>query len=240
MGYAAACPTAVGGKESALVVSTNGEPTAGRDASDVWIVFRFQHEARKFVAEEVQGRWEGPPPADLQFRMGEEHGLIGWVGALAQPFQRDDIAGDPRWTGLDPTLRSLYLTPIARQGEILGVLLVGSRREAGLDALHRELSRAFAHERARRWSPGQSLVPELESDPPPAAFDLSALSQREREVVSALCRGLRLSDIARLLGISNHTARNHLKHVFRKLGVHSQVELLSMIGRRSGIPEAMH
>jgi DNA-binding CsgD family transcriptional regulator len=60
------------------------------------------------------------------------------------------------------------------------------------------------------------------------------LSQRERDVVLALRRGLRLSDIARVLGISNHTARNHLKHVFRKLGVHSQVELLSVIGARAG------
>jgi hypothetical protein len=50
----------------------------------------------------------------------------------------------------------------------------------------------------------------------------------ESKVVELLQSGLRLSDIAKLLHISVHTVRNHLKHVFRKLGVHSQVELLAL------------
>jgi DNA-binding CsgD family transcriptional regulator len=62
------------------------------------------------------------------------------------------------------------------------------------------------------------------------ALDLTKLSRRERDVVEGLRSGVRLSALARHFGLSQHTARNHLKHVFRKLGVHSQVELLARIG----------
>ncbi len=57
--------------------------------------------------------------------------------------------------------------------------------------------------------------------------DLSSLSDREREVVHALQRGLRVAEIAGQLHLSPHTVRNHVKRVFRKLGVHSQIELLA-------------
>jgi DNA-binding CsgD family transcriptional regulator len=67
------------------------------------------------------------------------------------------------------------------------------------------------------------------AETPQGDVDLGQLSERERDVVLAMCRGLRLSEIARVLGISHHTARNHLKRVFKKLGVHSQVELLVIL-----------
>jgi DNA-binding NarL/FixJ family response regulator len=54
-----------------------------------------------------------------------------------------------------------------------------------------------------------------------------ALTPREREIVSALATGQRVGSIAERLGVSEHTVRNHLKAVYRKLDVHSQVELLS-------------
>jgi len=53
------------------------------------------------------------------------------------------------------------------------------------------------------------------------------LTPREREIVSALSGGQRVGAIADRLGVSEHTVRNHLKAVYRKLDVHSQVELLS-------------
>lgn len=51
------------------------------------------------------------------------------------------------------------------------------------------------------------------------------MSPREREVVKCLLGYRRLSVVADVLGISVHTARNHLKSVFRKLDLHSQDEL---------------
>ena len=56
--------------------------------------------------------------------------------------------------------------------------------------------------------------------------ELDVLSRREREVLSRLVEGQRVPTIAEQLFISPHTVRNHLKSMFRKLGVGSQAELI--------------
>lgn len=60
---------------------------------------------------------------------------------------------------------------------------------------------------------------------------LRHLSPRENEILRGLVSGKRLPTIADDLGISPHTAKNHLKRVFRKLRVSSQVELLACFSR---------
>jgi two-component system nitrate/nitrite response regulator NarL len=52
------------------------------------------------------------------------------------------------------------------------------------------------------------------------------LSAREQEVVRYLCDGLSNRDIARALGLSEHTVKNHLLHIYAKLGVDSRVEVM--------------
>jgi len=59
------------------------------------------------------------------------------------------------------------------------------------------------------------------------------LSVREREIVHAMAGGKRVKDIADQFAISTHTVRNHLKAVYRKLNVRSQLELLSLITRNA-------
>jgi DNA-binding NarL/FixJ family response regulator len=55
------------------------------------------------------------------------------------------------------------------------------------------------------------------------------MTRREREIIQGLACYRRLSTVASQLGISVHTARNHLKSVFRKLNLHSQDELLRIL-----------
>lgn len=65
-----------------------------------------------------------------------------------------------------------------------------------------------------------------------AALDeLERLSPRERDMVKALRAGLAPKQIALDYKISEHTVRNHIKSVYRKLGVHSQLELISKLTR---------
>lgn len=52
------------------------------------------------------------------------------------------------------------------------------------------------------------------------------VSDREAEVVSGVLRGLRNSEIASELFISEYTVKDHLKHAFKKLAVTSRGELL--------------
>lgn len=58
---------------------------------------------------------------------------------------------------------------------------------------------------------------------------LSRLSPREREVARLLARGNAINDLASALDLSPNTVRNHVKSIFSKLRVHSQVALLSRL-----------
>jgi PAS domain S-box-containing protein len=96
------------------------------------------------------------------------------------------------------------------------------RRQALEDGIRRiagELSKlGVPVSNAAEPIPGPSVVPELER-----------LSRRERDVVNELLRGHRVVSIASRLEVSEHTVRNHLKSIFRKLEVHSQADLVGLI-----------
>ena len=59
-----------------------------------------------------------------------------------------------------------------------------------------------------------------------AADAFNELSPRERETLSLLAEGLSNSEIAERLGISEKTVRNHLSHLFDKLGVWSRAQAI--------------
>lgn len=55
------------------------------------------------------------------------------------------------------------------------------------------------------------------------------LTPREAEVLVLLARGRTLAVVARELGIAEGTARTHMTHVYAKLGVHRQQELIDLV-----------
>jgi DNA-binding CsgD family transcriptional regulator len=59
------------------------------------------------------------------------------------------------------------------------------------------------------------------------------LSPREQEVVQLLVQGQTTVAMADQLGISTHTVRDHLKHLYRKTETGSRSELLGLISRAS-------
>ena len=72
----------------------------------------------------------------------------------------------------------------------------------------------------RYLSPGIAAVPKLASGP------LALLSARERDVFRLITRGLSTREIAGELCISVKTVETHRERVFKKLNVHSVVQLL--------------
>ncbi len=68
---------------------------------------------------------------------------------------------------------------------------------------------------------GSSPVPSLD-----ALSGISDLSARQEDVLNRLLRGERTATIAHDMFISPSTVRNHLSDIFKKMGVHSQGELL--------------
>ena len=55
------------------------------------------------------------------------------------------------------------------------------------------------------------------------------LTPREREVMELLARGRSVPYIQEALSVSHNTVRTHVRHIYQKLDVHSQQELISMV-----------
>ncbi|NYT57918.1 response regulator transcription factor [Alcaligenaceae bacterium] len=62
----------------------------------------------------------------------------------------------------------------------------------------------------------------------------AGLSERERQVLGLLAKGLRLVDIAQALEISHHTVGDHVKSIYRKLNISSRAEA-ALEARRLGL-----
>ncbi len=81
-------------------------------------------------------------------------------------------------------------------------------------------------------SPTLAVVRQLEARPIAALDRVTrrfGLTRREREVLSELTCTESTTDIARALGISVHTVRDHLKRIYRKTGCRSRRELVRLV-----------
>lgn len=114
-----------------------------------------------------------------------------------------------------------------------GIVFRAIQKPWALDALTRTLHDAMqqaALSFAVRLSPPPATVDSMRRVRSIRAHDGAtssdqALSVRESEVLALLERGCSTSQIARKLAISVFTVRNHVKAIFRKLGVASRGEL---------------
>ncbi len=70
------------------------------------------------------------------------------------------------------------------------------------------------------------LVADADSGVPPTRVH-AALTERERQVLQSLVRGLDARQTARELGISINTCRGHIKRLHHKLNARSQVEVVT-------------
>ena len=60
-----------------------------------------------------------------------------------------------------------------------------------------------------------------------------SLSPRETDVFLLLAKGRNRAYIANELSIGDETVKSHIKSLYRKLGVHSQQELIDMVDSES-------
>lgn len=63
------------------------------------------------------------------------------------------------------------------------------------------------------------------------------LGERETEVFTLLLEGDSASDIARKLIIANGTAKSHIRHVYKKLGIHNRTELFELVSPPQNAPK---
>ena len=78
-----------------------------------------------------------------------------------------------------------------------------------------------------------ALVGQADGSGPSAAL----LTRREQDILGLLVSGVDLQTGSVRLGITVNTARGYVKNLYRKLGVHNQLELLA-VAREKGLLEA--
>jgi len=96
------------------------------------------------------------------------------------------------------------------------------------DRMSRVVTDALRRGSATSLLPASDLHVQVDDDP------LAALSRREREVFELLSRGMTNREIAKTLYISDVTAKVHVRHILKKLGVRSRTEA-ALVGAK-GLP----
>jgi len=70
------------------------------------------------------------------------------------------------------------------------------------------------------------------------ARGIKLLTPREEQVVALVADGLSNREVARELGLSEHTVKKYLFHIFDKLGISSRVELVLYAVSHGGVRQA--
>jgi PAS domain S-box-containing protein len=176
--------------------------------------------------------------------------FLNWLG-----YPRDEVLGRPLGRLMPSDLQEIgqaerratdegdYRARVTvlrrRDGTTMPVLAVPSPAADESSAVFAVVVELAAIQTARSAGQGlgASLRATLEFAIPIGDPEIEAVSRREREVLELLVTGDRVPVIARRLHISPHTVRNHLKSMYRKLGVGSQSELIERV--RSAVSERL-
>ena len=144
-----------------------------------------------------------------------------------------------------PNLRAVMLLDSSKPESILEAFRAGARgvlsRQDSLETLSKCVRKVH---QGQIWANSQQMGLVVEAlatshNPGPVnAQSIEQLSKREMEVVTCVAQGLTNREIARSLGLSEHTVKNYLFRVYDKLGVSSRVELLFMTFSRSSASES--
>jgi DNA-binding NarL/FixJ family response regulator len=146
-------------------------------------------------------------------------------------FERCDIVRELRRRF--PSVRTILMLDTSQREFVVEALRAGARgvfpKDGTLKMLRKCVRKVYE---GHIWATASELSSTLDAvavAPEIRAVDAKKqdlLSKREREVVSAVAEGLTNREIGERLGLSKHTVKNYLLHVFDKLGVSNRVELL--------------
>lgn len=125
--------------------------------------------------------------------------------------------------------KMIVLTSYAGDEDIRRALAAGVQAYLTKDVLGNELLKTI-----RTVHAGKTYLPEALAAALDANRNAASLSEREVEVLGLVARGLANKQIAYALNIAETTARNHVKNILQKLGVHDRT-LATTAALRRGI-----
>jgi len=133
----------------------------------------------------------------------------------------------------------VFLTDAAGARNISRFLKVGVRailaRESDADDIVAAIYAAYRGQVLLSAEAAQSLAAIFGDEPEEAAM-VEEISAREAEVLRLLAEGFANKDVARRLGISEHTVKFHISSILEKLGAATRTEAVTLGIRRGLIP----
>jgi two-component system, NarL family, nitrate/nitrite response regulator NarL len=136
----------------------------------------------------------------------------------------------------EPSLRVVILLEMSNPESVIGAFRCGASgvfcRSQSISELTSCLERVSRGEIGASPAHSEFLLEALRSTPSCEGIEadkINQLSRRELQVVEHAAQGESNKQIADHLGLSEHTVKNYLLHVFEKLGVSNRIELLFLL-----------
>ena len=130
--------------------------------------------------------------------------------------------------GWDLDTRVVMLTVSDEAGDLIAALRAGADgyllKEMDPDDLVGKLKQAAAGEITLTERLTRLLAHSMREDSRPRHPDEAGLTEQEQRILDLIAQGMSNKLIARELGISDGTVKVHVKHLLRKLNLHSRLE----------------
>ncbi|SDK60274.1 response regulator transcription factor [Billgrantia gudaonensis] len=166
------------------------------------------------------------------------------------------MPGDAVWIMDDTPQWPSLAMPLGQRGVIVVIMSLAPSGHDALQALQAG-ARGYLHALAKPalmeqaalvtqnqgiWVPADLMgrvlgatYQALGGEPRLPSDELSALTERERDVALAVARGKSNKEVARHLDITERTVKAHLGAVFRKLGVRDRMQLVLRLGQHAEV-----
>jgi DNA-binding NarL/FixJ family response regulator len=176
---------------------------------------------------------EASTPDETVAAVLEHRPDIALVDVIMPP--TDGIDAAERITASAPGTTVIMLTGSASQRHLIAALRAGARGYLLKDTNPERLPAAIRGVLAGESAIPRTLVPHLIDAVARGAHRRTAgtslLSEREYEVLEALCAGLRSAEVAERLGLAEATVRRHAASAAAKLGVATRDEAIARFSR---------
>lgn len=177
---------------------------------------------------------------DLQF-VGSHRSSEEALKSL--PLEKPDVVlmdiNLPRMSGVEcvrnlkkllPTVKVVMLTGDDRDDRVFESLKAGANGYLSKDASPSDIIQAVIDAQGGGAPMSREIASKVVSffhTKGKATTETTRLTDREREILELLSKGLLYKEIAEKLGISYQTVNGHIKNIYEKLHVHSRSEAIS-------------
>jgi len=145
--------------------------------------------------------------------------------------RKNGVAATEEIRAAAPEVKILILTTFGTSDDIARALKAGATGAIMKSATNRELLATVQAVAAGQRVVSAEIEGLMRNDPP-----LPELSQRQREILDGICRGLTNKEIAMMLDISLESVKSHVKIMLEKLDASSRTEAASIAAQKRLMP----